>query len=201
MELVEDVLLVNGDPTCCIVDLISLCSNMGCICSKASAVEDSKEAVTKKFQSYSTRPSELNVLRLNSTRRVDEGGVKDVLIDGGHVKGSLIERKANGSGQLYGDHHDVKKKLEKPGLTVVDHIGPGRVPKAIEGEQVAAGWPAWLSSVAGEAIKGWIPRSANTFERLHKVSYCLVCYVCACIIIELLCDCYCYLMNACAKIL
>ena len=174
---------------------------MGCICSKSSAIEDSKESVTKKFQSYSTRPSELNVLRLNSTRRVDEGGVKDVLIDGGHVKGSLIERKANGSGQLYGDHHDVKKKLEKPGLTVVDHIGPGRVPKAIEGEQVAAGWTAWLSSVAGEAIKGWIPRSANTFERLHKVSYCLVCYVCACIIIELLCDCYCYLMNACAKIL
>ena len=73
MELVEDVLLVNDDPTCCIVDLISLCSNMGCICSKASAVEDSKEAVTEKFQSYSTRPSELNVLRLNSTRRVDEG--------------------------------------------------------------------------------------------------------------------------------
>ncbi|KAL2640714.1 hypothetical protein GLYMA_06G292200v4 [Glycine max] len=142
---------------------------MGCICSKSSAIEDSKESVTKKFQSYSTRPSELNVLRLNSTRRVDEGGVKDVLIDGGHVKGSLIERKANGSGQLYGDHHDVKKKLEKPGLTVVDHIGPGRVPKAIEGEQVAAGWPAWLSSVAGEAIKGWIPRSANTFERLHKI--------------------------------
>ncbi|TKY66852.1 serine/threonine-protein kinase [Spatholobus suberectus] len=141
---------------------------MGCVCSKSSAVEDSREGVTKRLQSYSTRPSELNVLRLSSTKRVQEGGVKDVLIDGGHVKGSLIEKKANGSVQFYGDH-DREKKIEKPELTVVDHIGPGRVPKAIEGEQVAAGWPAWLSSVAGEAIKGWIPRSANTFERLHKI--------------------------------
>ncbi|KAK7404992.1 hypothetical protein VNO78_06102 [Psophocarpus tetragonolobus] len=141
---------------------------MGCLCSKSSAVEDSNKGVTKKFQSYNTRSSELNVLRLNSTRRVDEGRVKDVLIDGGQVKDSFIDKKANGSGQLYVDH-EVKKKLQKPELTVVDHIGPGRVPKAIEGEQVAAGWPAWLSSVAGEAIKGWIPRRANTFERLHKI--------------------------------
>ncbi|WVZ02564.1 hypothetical protein V8G54_023370 [Vigna mungo] len=141
---------------------------MGCLCSKSAAVEDSKVGVTKKLQTYSTRPSELNVLRLNSTRRVDEGGAKDVITDSGHVKGSLIEKKANGSGQLYVDH-DGKKKTEKPEVTVVDHIGPGRIPKAIEGEQVAAGWPAWLSSVAGEAIKGWIPRRANNFEKLDKI--------------------------------
>jgi len=150
---------------------------MGCLCSKSSAVEDSKVGVTKKLQSYSTRPSELNVLRLNSTRRVDEGGAKDVIIEGGHVKGSLIDKKANGSGQLYVDH-DGKKKIEKPEVTVVDHLGPGRIPKAVEGEQVAAGWPAWLSSVAGEAIKGWIPRRANNFEKLDKVSCGLVCCLC-----------------------
>ncbi len=38
------------------------------------------------------------------------------------------------------------------------------------GEQVAAGWPAWLSAVAGDAIKGWIPRHAASFEKLDKVS-------------------------------
>eukprot|EP01018_Ginkgo_biloba_P027025 Gb_29735 [translate_table: standard] len=43
------------------------------------------------------------------------------------------------------------------------------LPKHIEGEQVAAGWPAWLSAVAGEAIKGWIPRRADTFEKLDKI--------------------------------
>lgn len=43
-------------------------------------------------------------------------------------------------------------------------------PKHIHGEQVAAGWPSWLSAVAGEAIDGWIPRRADTFEKLDKVS-------------------------------
>eukprot|EP00246_Nothoceros_aenigmaticus_P017844 TRINITY_DN89_c0_g1_i1.p1 TRINITY_DN89_c0_g1~~TRINITY_DN89_c0_g1_i1.p1 ORF type:complete len:841 (-),score=180.01 TRINITY_DN89_c0_g1_i1:419-2941(-) len=42
-------------------------------------------------------------------------------------------------------------------------------PKNIEGEQVAAGWPQWLSQVAGEAIKGWIPRRADSFEKLDKI--------------------------------
>jgi cyclin-dependent kinase 12/13 len=37
------------------------------------------------------------------------------------------------------------------------------------GEQVAAGWPAWLSAVAGEAINGWTPRRADSFEKIDKV--------------------------------
>ncbi|KAG7028952.1 putative serine/threonine-protein kinase [Cucurbita argyrosperma subsp. argyrosperma] len=37
------------------------------------------------------------------------------------------------------------------------------------GEQVAAGWPSWLSAVAGEAINGWIPRRADSFEKLDKI--------------------------------
>nr|XP_043606370.1 probable serine/threonine-protein kinase At1g54610 [Erigeron canadensis] len=41
--------------------------------------------------------------------------------------------------------------------------------KNIHGEQVAAGWPAWLSAVAGEAINGWIPRRADTFEKIDKI--------------------------------
>lgn len=42
-------------------------------------------------------------------------------------------------------------------------------PKHVHGEQVAAGWPSWLSAVAGEAINGWIPRRADSFEKLDKV--------------------------------
>jgi hypothetical protein len=37
---------------------------------------------------------------------------------------------------------------------------------------VAAGWPPWLSAVAGEAVKGWIPRKADTFEKIDKVKLC-----------------------------
>ncbi|KAF3610809.1 hypothetical protein DY000_02044842 [Brassica cretica] len=37
------------------------------------------------------------------------------------------------------------------------------------GAQVVAGWPSWLASVAGEAINGWIPRKADSFERMEKI--------------------------------
>ncbi|XP_020095761.1 probable serine/threonine-protein kinase At1g54610 [Ananas comosus] len=39
----------------------------------------------------------------------------------------------------------------------------------LEGEQVAAGWPPWLSAVAGEAIHGWVPLKADSFEKLEKI--------------------------------
>ncbi|CAK9186934.1 unnamed protein product [Ilex paraguariensis] len=31
------------------------------------------------------------------------------------------------------------------------------------------GWPSWLSTVLGDAIKDWTPRKANTFEKLDKI--------------------------------
>uniref|UniRef100_A0A5B6ZE99 Protein kinase domain-containing protein n=1 Tax=Davidia involucrata TaxID=16924 RepID=A0A5B6ZE99_DAVIN len=45
----------------------------------------------------------------------------------------------------------------------------GNLQKYVEGEQVAAGWPAWLSAVAGEAIHGWLPLKADSFEKLEKI--------------------------------
>ncbi|TYI49624.1 hypothetical protein E1A91_D12G048200v1 [Gossypium mustelinum] len=38
-----------------------------------------------------------------------------------------------------------------------------------KGAQVVAGWPSWLAAVAGEAINGWIPRTAESFEKLEKI--------------------------------
>ncbi|KAI6672645.1 hypothetical protein NL676_000551 [Syzygium grande] len=49
-------------------------------------------------------------------------------------------------------------------------------PKHVHGEQVAAGWPSWLSEVVGEAINGWTPRRADTFEKLDK-EYMVVCSI------------------------
>lgn len=36
-------------------------------------------------------------------------------------------------------------------------------------EQVAAGWPSWLASVAGDAIHGWTPRTPQSYQKLNKV--------------------------------
>lgn len=145
---------------------------MGCIGSKSSAIENSREGLNGKLSSLSKRSSEQNVSRLNLSKRDEEVWAKNVL-DARDVNVSLISKKGNGPVKYYGDQIGGEK-VEKPEFTILNHPGIGKVPKATEGEQVAAGWPAWLSSVAGDAIKGWIPRSANTFERLYKVS-CLIC--------------------------
>jgi len=42
-------------------------------------------------------------------------------------------------------------------------------PKHLQGEQVAVGWPPWLTAVCGKALSGWIPRKADTFEKIDKV--------------------------------
>jgi cyclin-dependent kinase 12/13 len=44
------------------------------------------------------------------------------------------------------------------------------VPRVAEAEQVAAGWPPWLVAVAAEAVRGWVPRRAESFEKLDKVT-------------------------------
>nr|XP_027114437.1 probable serine/threonine-protein kinase At1g54610 [Coffea arabica]XP_027114438.1 probable serine/threonine-protein kinase At1g54610 [Coffea arabica] len=45
----------------------------------------------------------------------------------------------------------------------------GNPPKHKYGEQVAAGWPSWLSAHVGEAIDGWLPRRADSFEKIDKI--------------------------------
>lgn len=131
---------------------------MGCIVGKPSAIEDSRES--PKVRRPNKESEEARGSRLNSLRREESGDIKLMRID----------KKANGSVRVYDEDYRVEKeKRESSDVAVVDHPGMGRIPKASEGEQVAAGWPLWLASVAGEAIKGWIPRRADTFEKLDKV--------------------------------
>ncbi|NP_001148044.1 Probable serine/threonine-protein kinase At1g54610 [Zea mays] len=57
---------------------------------------------------------------------------------------------------------------ERRSLSPRSGPGPSFANRA-RGEQVAAGWPAWLSAVAGEAIDGWTPRRADSFEKIDKI--------------------------------
>lgn len=52
------------------------------------------------------------------------------------------------------------------------------VPNGVQGEHVAAGWPRWLTEVAAEAVRGWQPRRAESFEKLDKVCHHDDCYLC-----------------------
>ncbi|PKA64476.1 putative serine/threonine-protein kinase [Apostasia shenzhenica] len=129
---------------------------MGCVCGKPSAIEDSREIPRAR---QSVAPAKLSV---SSSRREDMVAVRGASI-------SVEERKqGNRPVRANGEVGERRERQVYPSHQHSPQIGS--IPKAIEGEQVAAGWPAWLAAVAGEAIRGWVPRRADSFERLDKVT-------------------------------
>ncbi|KAM7475776.1 hypothetical protein LguiB_023019 [Lonicera macranthoides] len=56
-----------------------------------------------------------------------------------------------------------------------ENIPAGNLPPAkLQPEyclKVKEGWPSWLCTVAGDAIKDWPPRRASTFEKLDKIGH------------------------------
>ncbi|KAL2476746.1 Protein kinase superfamily protein [Abeliophyllum distichum] len=158
---------------------------MGCVWGKpSSAIKDSKESpkqrelirkASKLAQNISSRRQESfrvnerlenGVVRFGlSDKKGESFRVKEKL-ENGVVRIGSIDKKGNRSRRVRDDHYE--KKIENCEV-VNDFPGVGSIPKAIEGELVAAGWPSWLAMVAGEAIRGWIPRKADTFEKLDKI--------------------------------
>ncbi|XP_047341336.1 probable serine/threonine-protein kinase At1g54610 isoform X2 [Impatiens glandulifera] len=63
-----------------------------------------------------------------------------------------------------GDNRKMGEKRRSRPNTILRNL-----PKHKHGEQVAAGWPSWLSAHVGEVIDGWLPRRADTFEKIDKI--------------------------------
>ncbi|KAG4186098.1 hypothetical protein ERO13_A08G021108v2 [Gossypium hirsutum] len=138
---------------------------MGCICCKPSAIEDSKDSPIDRTSSKASL--DVRVLRATSSRREEAYREKDQC-DNDDVRTMLIDKQVNVSVLLHCQILD--RKREKQEFIASQQPRIGTVPKATEGEQVAARWPAWLAVVAGEAIRGWIPRRADSFEKIDKPS-------------------------------
>ncbi|KAK4384160.1 putative serine/threonine-protein kinase [Sesamum angolense] len=83
-------------------------------------------------------------------------------VDGEVQNGGSNEEEEQKDGDVRRSRNEKRRSRLNPRLS--------NPPKHIHGEQVAAGWPPWLVAVAGEAIRGWIPRRADTFEKLDKAS-------------------------------
>lgn len=137
---------------------------MGCICCKPSAIDDSKESPRERLLSKAS--SDVQVARVTSSRREEGYQAKDQH-DTNDGRAMLIDMHTNGEARLH--RENVERKREKMEYVVAPHPGTGSIPKASEGEQIAAGWPSWLAAVAGDAIRGWVPRRADSFEKLDKV--------------------------------
>ncbi|KAJ0964814.1 hypothetical protein J5N97_025952 [Dioscorea zingiberensis] len=124
---------------------------MGCVCGKSAVAEDgrSEPAAAKLASSASASRREEAVAGTRGT------GV-----------GVYLGEKKQGSGPLRAGGQDGERRKDRQG----QELRPlPSIPKALEGEQVAAGWPVWLASVAAEAIRGWVPRRADSFEKLDKI--------------------------------
>ncbi|XP_076891545.1 putative serine/threonine-protein kinase At1g54610 [Bidens hawaiensis] len=126
---------------------------MGCVFGKeisASRPPSSELAADKRRE----RTNDSNVESGRRERGVTAG--LDAGNNGWHNAGNGVGDKGEKDGSL-------RQRRRKP------NPRHGNPTKNIHGEQVAAGWPAWLSAVAGEAINGWIPRRADTFEKINKI--------------------------------
>lgn len=150
---------------------------MGCVWCKPSAIEDSKDSPRERFSSKSS--SEFRVSRPLASFRREETVVRTKersdVVSVRPMLSSNSNKQANVSMHLRGENLSRReKKIEN---VATSHLGIGiSIGKATQGEYVAAGWPPWLASVAGEAIKGWVPRRADSFEKLDKVSN-LLCFL------------------------
>lgn len=130
---------------------------MGCVSSKTKVVEDGGGSPRQRVPSK-------RLSRTTSSSR--EGGPQ--MINRSDSRTSLIDRKASASIRLCEDRSE--KSRVKPEDVLVHQSSDIRlVPKAWEAEQVAAGWPSWLATAAGEAISGWLPRRVDSFQRLDKI--------------------------------
>lgn len=150
---------------------------MGCMCFKASsAIDDSRGESPR--QRLSSKQSDLSSSVINSNSRVASsrrrGEQEHVTVSGRLKDNSNLHNRPvvsgnSGSGRvLLIDKHT--NGVSRSHTTSEYIVAPGGgVPTAVEGEHVAAGWPPWLAAVAGDAIRGWIPRKADSFEKLDKI--------------------------------
>lgn len=144
---------------------------MGCICSKAIRAKKyivknnakEKELTKKKNKRLGSFKKE-NVTVVvetdgngneSTTRLINDQSVADDDVgssDDGEKKGKLQRRST------------INVQVTQPRMTRIVSVSNGE-----RGAQVVAGWPSWLTAVAGEAINGWVPRKADSFEKLDKV--------------------------------
>lgn len=153
---------------------------MGCICSRdSSEPEDSshkepeKEFNKSSVQLVAPSPSKredmlLEIQLSRQASKANGGSVHKAKANGGSVhrakEDDESENKSLKAAKANNDNASVGGKQ-------LDIFRLASLSKGAETELVMAGWPSWLASVAGEAIKGWVPRRADSFEKLDKVSF------------------------------
>lgn len=163
---------------------------MGCICSKEASVDE--------YVDYNEREKEKEKeLNKDSVQLVAPSTGEEFVMGpgggGGHGRtggsvhpisksalqgnvGSAPIRAMEGEKKaMTADRPTKASHQRRLTLDMENNVGPSpmsrivSMPNGAKGEQIVAGWPSWLSSVAGEAIQGWVPLRPESYEKLDKI--------------------------------
>lgn len=157
---------------------------MGCACSKGSSVneyvenngrdKESSKKSSKRHTSSSRKDGAVvegyggsndATARLIPTQSAEENAASSpVSWDKGQKKSMPMDNSSRPAARK-SPTMEGGMNAGQPQMSGIVRIG-----NVVEAAQAAAGWPSWLTSVAAEAINGWVPRKADSFERLDKVS-------------------------------
>uniref|UniRef100_A0A7N0TL72 Protein kinase domain-containing protein n=2 Tax=Kalanchoe fedtschenkoi TaxID=63787 RepID=A0A7N0TL72_KALFE len=133
---------------------------MGGACVKGSGTKGSPESPREGLVNRGLL--EKRISRANSLKK-EEGVVAQDRVDSRDVRS--IEKRHGSSKRLIDD----RKRRETEESVGAQYGATGSIPKALHWDKDAPRWPSWLLSVAREAVKGWVPRHADTFERIAKI--------------------------------
>ncbi|KAL6960804.1 [pyruvate dehydrogenase (acetyl-transferring)] kinase [Sarracenia purpurea var. burkii] len=141
---------------------------MGCVSSKRarspSPVFDSTTTVTVRHNGHGHGPS----AHFDSLLLKRGGGFGELeKIKEEPEKENEEESVGGGGGSR--SRESKKSKPAKKGGSDKKAVFSLKFGRYTEAEHIVAGWPPWLSAVAGEAVEGWLPLRADLYEKLDKV--------------------------------
>ncbi|XP_022634195.1 protein IMPAIRED IN BABA-INDUCED STERILITY 1-like [Vigna radiata var. radiata] len=87
----------------------------------------------------------------------------------GHSGLTILDSKGNVDNERNNNSNIKIKKNSSKKSNGSFSLRHGLVHRNVEAEQNAVGWPPWLTAVAAEAIQGWIPLKADSFQKLEKI--------------------------------
>ncbi|XP_015580183.2 probable serine/threonine-protein kinase At1g09600 [Ricinus communis] len=157
---------------------------MGCICSKGAADEEVHDNENERQKENEFDKSSVQLVAPVHSKKgddfvVDHGrkdgsgrnvskanaGAAIVPLDGGEKNAHFVDASSRGR------HHQRRATMDLGSSGSQQHHGfrLTALPLAAENELIIAGWPQWLTSAAGEAIKGSVPLRADSYEKLEKI--------------------------------